>query len=44
MYTWTCIIVLVIYGKHKFKTYYIHIIKISTNKRANSYELRIEQN
>ena len=42
MFKWNYIIVLNIKGKHNFKQfYYIHIVEIPTNKRANSYKLRI---
>jgi len=42
--TWKYIIALDIKGKHNFKLFYyihVHIVEISTNKRANSNKLKI---
>ena len=41
MLTWKYIIVLDIKGKQYFKLYYMYIVEIPTNKRANSYKLKI---
>ena len=44
MWTWKYIIVLDIKGKQYFKLYYMYIVEIPMNKRANSYKLKILKN